>query len=311
MSLLSVIIPSYNEEANIALTARRVAQVLEGAGIAYECVFIDDGSKDNTFRLIEEASRENPRVRGVSFSRNFGKEAAIFAGLSEARGDCCVLLDCDMQFPPECVPQMYELWRQGYEVVEGKKASRGKESLFYKCSAGLFYKLISKCTRVDMKSSSDFKLLDRKVVDVLTALPEKDTFFRALSFWAGFRTATVEFEVAQRQAGTSKWSVRGLMKYAVQNITSFTTVPLQLVTLIGIILLLVSAILGIQTLVRFLLGRAVEGFTTVILLLLIIGGGIMISLGIIGHYIARIYDEVKGRPKYIIAHRTDEVRPPR
>ena len=311
MSLLSVIIPSYNEEANIALTARRVAQVLEGAGIAYECVFIDDGSKDNTFRLIEEASHENPRVRGVSFSRNFGKEAAIFAGLSEARGDCCVLLDCDMQFPPECVPQMYELWRQGYEVVEGKKASRGKESLFYKCSAGLFYKLISKCTRVDMKSSSDFKLLDRKVVDVLTALPEKDTFFRALSFWAGFRTATVEFEVAQRQAGTSKWSVRGLMKYAVQNITSFTTVPLQLVTLIGIILLLVSAILGIQTLVRFLLGRAVEGFTTVILLLLIIGGGIMISLGIIGHYIARIYDEVKGRPKYIIAHRTDELRPPR
>ncbi len=311
MSLLSVIIPSYNEEANIALTARRVAQVLEGAGIAYECVFIDDGSKDNTFRLIEEASHENPRVRGVSFSRNFGKEAAIFAGLSEARGDCCVLLDCDMQFPPECVPQMYELWRQGYEVVEGKKASRGKESLFYKCSAGLFYKLISKCTRVDMKSSSDFKLLDRKVVDVLTALPEKDTFFRALSFWAGFRTATVEFEVAQRQAGTSKWSVRGLMKYAVQNITSFTTVPLQLVTLIGIILLLVSAILGIQTLVRFLLGRAVEGFTTVILLLLIIGGGIMISLGIIGHYIARIYDEVKGRPKYIIAHRTDEIRPPR
>lgn len=311
MSLLSVIIPSYNEEANIALTARRVAQVLEGAGIAYECIFIDDGSKDNTFRLIEEASHENPRVRGVSFSRNFGKEAAIFAGLSEARGDCCVLLDCDMQFPPECVPQMYELWRQGYEVVEGKKASRGKESLFYKCSAGLFYKLISKCTRVDMKSSSDFKLLDRKVVDVLTALPEKDTFFRALSFWAGFRTATVEFEVAQRQAGTSKWSVRGLMKYAVQNITSFTTVPLQLVTLIGIILLLVSAILGIQTLVRFLLGRAVEGFTTVILLLLIIGGGIMISLGIIGHYIARIYDEVKGRPKYIIAHRTDEIRPPR
>lgn len=120
MSLLSVIIPSYNEEANIALTARRVAQVLEGAGIAYECVFIDDGSKDNTFRLIEEASHENPRVRGVSFSRNFGKEAAIFAGLSEARGDCCVLLDCDMQFPPECVPQMYKLWRQGYEVVDRK-----------------------------------------------------------------------------------------------------------------------------------------------------------------------------------------------
>ncbi len=311
MSLLSVIIPSYNEEPNVIPTAQRIAQVLEGAGIDYECIFIDDGSKDATYRLIQQVSKENPRVRGVSFSRNFGKEASIFAGLEEARGDCCVLVDCDLQFPPERIPEMYALWREGYEVVEGKKTSRGKESLLHKCSAGLFYKLISRCTHVDMKSSSDFKLLDRRVIDVLRSLPEKDTFFRALSFWAGFRTATVEFEVAERQYGASKWSLRSLMKYAVQNITSFTTIPLQLVTLIGLILLFVSAVLGIQTLVRFLMGRAVEGFTTVILLLLIIGGGIMISLGIIGHYIARIYDEVKGRPKFIIAHRTDETVSPR
>lgn len=302
--MLSVIVPAHNEEANIALAAQRIADVLQQADIAYELLFVDDGSKDATFSLIEQEAQNNSRVRGISFSRNFGKEAAIFAGLREARGDCCVVVDCDLQFPPECIPEMVRLWQQGYEVVEGKKASRGKESLFYKCSAGLFYKLISKSTHIDMKSSSDFKLLDRKVMDVLNSLPEKETFFRALSFWAGFKTTSIEFEVAERQYGTSKWSLKSLVRYAVQNITSFTTVPLQLVTLIGMLLLICSLVLGIQTLVKYILGRAVEGFTTVILLLLIIGGGIMISLGIIGHYIARIYDEVKGRPKFIIARRT-------
>ena len=191
-------------------------------------------------------------------------------------------------------------------MVEGKKAGRGKESLVYKCSAGLFYSLISKSTHIDMRSSSDFKLLDRKVMDVLNSLPEKETFFRALSFWAGFKTTSIEFEVAQRQFGKSKWSFRSLAKYAVRNITAFTTAPLQLVTVIGILLVVCSAVLAVQTLVKYIMGRAVEGFTTVILLLLIIGGGIMISLGIIGHYIARIYEEVKGRPKFIIARRTEQ-----
>lgn len=305
MSLLSVVIPSFNEELNISRTATRLSEVLQNASINYELVFVDDGSRDRTWPLIEEESQKDPRVRGISFSRNFGKEASIFAGLGEARGDCCVLIDCDLQFPPEVIPDMFRLWEQGFEVVEGKKASRGKESLFYKCSAGLFYKLISKFTHIDMQSSSDFKLLDRKVVEILTSLPEKNTFFRALSFWAGFKTTTVSFEVAEREFGQSKWSFKGLLRYAVQNITSFTTIPLQLVTLIGMILLVASLVIGIQTLVRFLMGRAVEGFTTVILLLLIIGGGIMISLGIIGHYIAQIYEEVKGRPKFIISHRTD------
>lgn len=304
--MLSVIIPSYNEEANVPLAAQRIPAVLEAADIPYELVFVDDGSRDATYTRICEESARNPRVRGVSFSRNFGKEASIFAGLREAKGDCCVVVDCDLQFPPECIPEMVRLWRQGYEVVEGKKASRGKESLVYKCSAGLFYSLISKSTHIDMRSSSDFKLLDRKVMDVLNALPEKETFFRALSFWAGFKTTSIEFEVAQRQFGKSKWSFRSLAKYAVRNITAFTTAPLQIVTVIGVLLLACSAVLAVQTLVKYVMGRAVEGFTTVILLLLIIGGGIMISLGIIGHYIARIYEEVKGRPKFIIARRTEQ-----
>ena len=202
---------------------------------------------------------------------------------------------------------MWALWQEGYEVVEGIKLSRGKESLAHKLSAGLFYKIMSKLIKMDMNASSDYKLLDRKVVDVLLELPEKNTFFRALTFWAGFRTTSVEYEVQERMYGQSKWSFWSLMKYAISNATSFSTLPLQLVTIMGMISILFSVILAIQTMVRYLCGTAVEGFTTVILLILIIGGFIMLSLGIIGHYIARIYEEVKGRPKYIISKVTDNV----
>lgn len=306
MSLLSVIIPAYNEEQNVTLAASRLSEVLESASIPYELIFVDDGSKDHTYALICEEARRNPAVRGISFSRNFGKEAAIFAGLGEAKGDACVVTDCDLQFPPEVVPQMWMLWQQGYQVVEGKKSGRGNERTAHGICARLFYRLIGKAVGMDMQSSSDFKLLDRRVVDVLNTLQEKDTFFRALSFWAGFRTTTVEFEVAERENGQSKWSIGGLFKYAINNLTSFTTAPLRVVTVLGSISLIASFVMAIQTLIRFFTDSAVEGFTTVILLLLLIGGAIMISLGIIGHYIARIYDEVKNRPRYIVAHRTKE-----
>ena len=306
MSLLSVVIPAYNEEQNIALAVSKLTEVLESANIPYELIFVDDGSKDHTYALICEESRCNPSVRGVSFSRNFGKEAAIFAGLGEAKGDACVVTDCDLQFPPEVIPKMWDLWQQGFEVVEGKKSDRGSEKATHGVCARLFYRLIGKAVGMDMQSSSDFKLLDRRVVDVMNTLQEKDTFFRALSFWAGFRTATVEFEVVERANGQSKWSIGGLFRYAVNNLTSFTTAPLRVVTVLGAVSLIASFVMAVQTLIRFFMGSAVEGFTTVILLLLLIGGAIMISLGIIGHYIARIYDEVKNRPRYIIARRTEE-----
>lgn len=306
MKRLSVVIPSYNEETNVPLAAERLSQVLTEANIPYELIFVDDGSKDGTYAAICRAAAENPCVRGVSFSRNFGKEAAIFAGLSEVTGDACVVTDCDLQFPPEAIPEMVALWEQGYEVVEGKKRDRGTEKAAHGWFAKLFYKMISRAIGMDMQSSSDFKLLDRRVVDVLNSLPEKDTFFRALSFWAGFRTATVEVEIADRVNGVSKWSIKKLIRYAIHNITSFSTAPLGWITVLGGILLLCSLVLAIQTLVRFFMGNAAGGFTTVILLLLIIGGAVMVSLGIIGHYIARIYDEVKGRPQFIVAHRTEE-----
>ena len=308
MALLSIVLPSYNEEQNIANTAKVLSEFLEREQIDYELVFISDGSKDRTYEEIVKAREKNPRIKGAAFSRNFGKEAGIFAGLELTTGDAVIVMDCDLQHPPAVIPQMWKLWQEGAQVVEGVKSSRGKESLAHKLSAGLFYKIMSKLIGMDMNASSDFKLLDRQVVAVLLSLPERNTFFRALSFWVGFRTEVVYYEVQERQFGESKWSLLSLMKYAVTNATSFSTMPLQLVTVMGFLSIMFSVVLGIQTLVKYLSGTAVEGFTTVILLLLIIGGCLMISLGIIGHYIARIYEEVKGRPKYIISDVTDNVQ---
>ena len=308
MALLSVVLPAYNEEQNIANTVKVLSEILEQNKIDYELVFISDGSRDGTYAEIVKASAENPRVKGAEFSRNFGKEAGIFAGLELASGDAVIVMDCDLQHPPQLIPEMWKLWQNDVEVVEGVKSDRGKESLGYKLSAGLFYRVMSRLIKIDMSASSDFKLLDRKVVDVLLGLPERNTFFRALSFWAGFRTEALPYEVQERQYGKSKWSFWSLMKYAISNVTSFSTLPLQLVTVMGMISILFSVVLAIQTLVRFLMGNSLGGFTTVILLILIIGGFLMLSLGIIGHYIARIYEEVKGRPKYIISKVTQNVQ---
>ena len=299
--MLSVILPSYNEEKMIAKATVRMAEILQPEKIDYELLFIDDGSRDGTWAQINEAAEKDSHVVGVHFSRNFGKEAAMFAGLEQARGDCCVVIDCDLQHPPEKIVEMYRLWEQGYEVVEGIKEDRGEESGLHKFAANSFYGLISKATGMDMSSSSDFKLLNRKVVDTLNSLPERNVFFRALSFWVGYKKTSVSYCVQERTEGVSKWSTKSLIKYALTNISSFSSAPLHIVTVLGFIMLAVAFVLGIIALVQKISGVALGGFTTVILLLLFSASVIMISLGIIGYYIARIYDEIKGRPRYIIS----------
>lgn len=305
MSKLSVIIPSFNEEDNIENTANTIGKILSEAGINYELLFISDGSTDKTFSIVTDLSKKDKHVKGIQFSRNFGKEAAIFAGLEYAIGDAVAVIDCDLQHPPKTLVEMYKLWEEGYEVVEGIKSDRGKESLIHRLFVNIFYGVMSNLMKMDMNSTSDFKLLDRKVVNALLELPERNTFFRALSFWAGFKSTSVKYKVEERKAGKSKWSFSGLVKYAISNTTSFTTAPLKIVFVLGVVMIIFSVILGIETLVNFFLGIAADGFTTVILLILIIGGCIMLSLGIIGHYIARIYEEVKGRPRYIVSRTTD------
>lgn len=299
-NLLSIIIPAYNEEANILNTAETILKIMDDSEINCELIFVSDGSKDKTCEMIEQAALADSRIRGIEFSRNFGKEAAMFAGLEAGSGDCFVVIDCDLQHPPKTIVEMYHLWQQGYDIIEGMKNSRGDESVIHKKFAGLFYKILSSFTGFDMENTSDFKLLDKKVVEVLLKMPERKTFFRALTFWTGFKSCPVYYDVAERSAGTSKWSFVSLIKYAVSNIISFSSSPLNIVTYIGILSLIFSVVLGLQTLIRWISGNAIEGFTTVILLLLIMGGCILLGLGLIGRYIAAIYDEIKQRPRYII-----------
>lgn len=300
--MLSIILPVYNEESNIEHAYQAIKDVLLPKDISFELVFVDDGSKDRSFEIIRRLAEtvRDAKILGLSFSRNFGKEAAIFAGLSHATGDVCAVMDCDLQHPPETLLEMYGLWEQGFEIIEGVKRSRGKENIIYKGFAKLFYKLISRSTGIEMYRSSDFKMLDRKVVDEYVKLTERNIFFRALSSWLGYKSAIVEFDVKERASGTTKWSVKSLVKYAIGSICSFTTAPMQLITLSGIIFFVFAVIFGIQSVARWAMGRALEGFTTVILLLLITGSLIMISLGIIGYYLARIYEEIKGRPRSIV-----------
>jgi dolichol-phosphate mannosyltransferase len=301
--MLSVVIPAYNEEQMLSRCVEVLSRLLESEHISYELIFVDDGSKDRTWEEICRAHQENENVRGIHFSRNFGKEAAIFAGLSESKGECTAVMDCDLQHPPETLVEMYRLWERGFEVVEGVKRTRGKEAVTHRMATRIFYRIMSGAVKIDMSRASDFKLLDRKAVQSLLEMPERNAFFRAMSAWIGFRQAQVEFDVQEREAGESKWSTWKLISYAISNIVGYSAIPMQFVTGAGIVIFLLAVILGIQTIIRYASGHAVEGFTTVILLILLIGSVIMISLGIIGYYIARIYEETKGRPRYIISRK--------
>lgn len=305
--LLSIIIPAYNEEENINNTARVVGQIMEQAQIPYEMIFVSDGSVDATFDRVVQLAAEDRRIRGLALSRNFGKEAAIFTGLSAGKGGCAVVMDCDLQHPPKTIVEMYRLWEQGYDVVEGVKNSRGSESAIRKPFVKCFYKIISSLTGFNMENASDFKLLSRRAINTLLEMPERKTFFRAMSFWIGFKSCQVHYDVASRAYGKTKWSFTKLTKYAVSNIVAFSTKPLTIVGYIGMIAMAVGAVMGVQTLIRWASGRALEGFTTVILLLLLLGGGILLGLGVIGKYIGAIYEEVKKRPRYVVQADTDKL----
>ena len=299
--MLSVIIPAYNEELSVERAYYTISEILKKAQIDNEIIFIDDGSTDTTYKKIENLADKEKNIYGLHFSRNFGKEAAISAGLASAKGDAVVVIDCDLQHPPEKIVEMYHLWQEGYEIVEGIKKTRGKESKMHGFAARKFYRVISLIVGFDMSNASDFKLLDRKVVDILNRIPERKGFFRAISFWVGFNKTTVEFEVNERLEGESKWSAIGLLKYAISNISAYSTAPMQIVTVLGVMMLIITAIFSVWALIDKIRGIALEGMTTVIIILIFIGSIMMISLGIIGYYVARIYDEIKGRPKYIVS----------
>ena len=305
MKTVSLIVPCYNEEKNIEPFYDAILNVFEELEEDFELLFVNDGSKDNTLSKIRELNSKDKRVKGVSFARNFGKEAGLFAGIRNVTGDCAVILDADLQHPPIVIKEMISKWKEGYEVVEGVKTDRGKESLIHKLFCKVFYGMISKAVGMDMKNSSDYKLLDKKVVAELAKLKERNTFFRALSFWVGFKKTTVYYEVAERNAGESKWSTKSLIKYAINNVICFSYTPLHIITFLGICFFLIAFIVIVDALISFAKGTAASGFPTLVVLLLIGFGAVMLSLGVIGVYIAQIYDELKGRPQYIIGEKIE------
>jgi polyisoprenyl-phosphate glycosyltransferase len=301
--LISVILPLYNEGANLRAFLSDVKTALDKTGCPFELILIDDGSPDDTWKVILDEAGALPVVRAVRLSRNFGKELALCAGLERARGDAIVLMDGDGQHPPALLPDMLRLWQAtGADIVEAVKIKRGPESLSGKFGALLFYIILNKLSGFDLRGASDFKLMNRKAINAWLEMRERNVFFRGMTAWLGFTTVRIPFEVARRSAGKSSWSYLKRLRLAVTGLTAFSSFPLQLVTLAGALFFVFALLLGAQTLYLKLAGRAVSGFATVILLELIIGSSLMISLGIVGEYLARIYEEVKGRPRYVVTH---------
>ena len=301
-ALISVVIPLYNEGSHLRELLSDLKKALQEIRCRFEVVLIDDGSLDDTWAEIKGGALTWPELRAIRLSRNFGKELALCAGLERARGDAVIVMDGDGQHPPLLLPLLIEKWRaSGADIVEAVKRSRGRESLASKFGALTFYVILNKLSGFDLKGASDFKLIDRRVLDTWLAMRERNVFFRGMTAWMGFRTVQIAFEVGARRAGKSGWSYLRRAKLALVGITTFSSFPLHLVTFAGVIFFLFAVGLGIQTLYLKLAGRAFTGFATVILLELIIGSLLMISLGIIGEYLARIYEEVKGRPRYIVS----------
>ncbi|XVV11558.1 glycosyltransferase family 2 protein [Actinoplanes sp. CA-131856] len=309
-ALISVVAPVYNEGPGVERFVRRLTEVLTGAGLRYELVLVDDGSGDDSWDRIVRQSLLDRRVRGVQLSRNFGKEPAVLAGLEHATGDAVVVIDSDLQHPPTAIPDMVRRWRDGAHVVEAVKRNRTGQGLIGRVGGRMFNRAFTEMTKVDLVGATDFRLLSRAALDALLRLPEHSSFFRGTSSWIGFRRSTVEVDIDHREGGGSRWTFRSLFRLAVNGITSFSSAPLHLVTLVGMAFAAFAVLLGAQTLIRWIGGGSVEGFPTVILLLLVMGTFVLLGLGVIGEYLARIHEEVRGRPRYLVQERADGLSVP-
>ena len=297
---LSIVLPSYAEGEHLAESLRVIRDIVRPLVEQYEIIVIDDGSWDETWPVLTRLRDEIPELRGLSLARNFGKEAAILAGLDVSTGKAVIVMDCDLQHPPSLIPQMVALWRAGFKIVNAVKAGRGRENPLYQLGARLFYRAFERLGALPLSNSSDFKLLDREVVDALRQCSERGRFFRGLVAWVGFRHIDIEFDVPERMAGDSKWSLQSLLRYALQSLMAFTSFPLKIVALVGFVTVLAGAIMAVQTFWMYFSGRAVDGFTTVIVLMVIFSGAILTSLGVIAMYIAMMYEEQKARPPYVV-----------
>lgn len=301
MKTVTLVIPVFNEATAIIQHLPVIFATLAPlTTVNWQILIIDDGSTDNTVEQLQILAETYPNLQFICLNRNFGKESAISAGLMHSQGDAVIVMDSDLQHPPALIPRMLTLWQQGIHVVEACKVSRGKESWFSRILVSGFYYLFRRLADIDITNHSDFKLLDKQVVDVYCQLTERKRFFRGMIHWMGFTTAQLPFSVPERQHGTTTWSKLKLLRFSFDALTSFSSLPLQLITLFGIFCFILSIIIGGIALYQKVAGIAIGGFTTVILLILLIGSLLMFALGLIGVYIAQIYDEIKSRPMYLI-----------
>jgi len=302
--LISVVLPAHNEAAGIVHAINEIKHVLDGCEIRYELIVVDDGSQDGTFEKVRELERNITGLKGIQFSRNFGKEAALLAGIKAAKGDAVITMDADLQHPPALIPEMLAKWKEGFKIVHGVKRDRVGDNILTRWRALAFNRLLYLLGGIDMQHSSDFKLLDRMAIEVIVQqLPEKRRFYRGLADWLGFEQIGIPFSVQSRRAGEGKWSTIALIDLATTAIVSFTSTPLRIISLLGLVTLILGGFVSADALWSWSQGKAVSGFTTIIITLLIIGSFIMISLGIVGEYIAKIYEEIKGRPLYVVTSR--------
>jgi polyisoprenyl-phosphate glycosyltransferase len=303
----SIVAPAVNEEDTLPHFYERVVAVMEQVGEPFEVVLINDGSSDGTFRVMRALHERDPRVRVVDFSRNFGHQIAISAGLDYARGDAVIIIDSDLQDPPEVIPQLIARWKAGAEVVYAQRARRTGETRFKLLTAAAFYRLIARITSVEIpRDTGDFRLLDRRVVETLVTMREHHRFMRGLSAWVGYRQEAVPYDRHERFAGATKYPLRKMIRFALDAITAFSYAPLQLATSFGFLLAALSLVSIVVAIIVRVFGGGIQGQGTTLIVVLFLGGIQLIFLGIIGEYLGRIYDEVRARPLYIVREVLDE-----
>ncbi len=299
---VSIIIPCHNEAGNLATLYARVRAVMDPSGESWEMICVNDGSSDDTLLQLIALHRQDPRIRVIDLSRNFGKEAALTAGLDAARGEAAIPLDADLQDPPELIPDLLAQWREGFDVVNAVRLSRDGESWIKRASAHLFYRIINRLSDVEIPpDTGDFRLLSRPVLDTLRTLPERRRFMKGLFAWVGFRSTNIYYHRAPRHTGKTTWNYWRLWNFAVEGITSFSQVPLQLAAYLGVLVSLLAFLYAIWLVASTLVyGNPVKGYPSIMVTLLFLGGVQLMALGVIGEYLGRIYEESKQRPVYLI-----------
>lgn len=309
MKKVSILIPVYNEEASLDALYSALRPLLDNnhpglkTNYNWEVILINDGSHDGSFSKMKELNNADPRIRYVNLSRNFGKENAMLAGFDRATGDCLIIMDADLQHPVDTIPEMLSEWEDGWEDVYGRRLSRGKESIYRKLFTKVYYSILNKSTRVDvLPNVGDFRLLDRKAIDAISGMRETQRYTKGLYCWVGFRKKGVDFETSDRVAGISHMSTGRLLNLALEGITSYTTAPLRVATVLGFIVSIISICYMVYIVGKTLIfGEPIQGFPTIICAILFLGGCQLLALGIIGEYIGKIYNESKHRPPYIVS----------